>query len=211
MKKVARPVEKAASERPTDVGRYVLLPLAQAAAAATAMSVLALTVASAACIAFDLRARVALLAFLGALGATFGVVAPALMWRYATNWLWAVEKLTGHDMPFGPTHDGKVGQPDSFSVEVRQGRRVSYINSATYPQWRAFVDRMVNGDASTAEGNWCGSAGPFEKSAYLEFRDELIRRGFATWNNEEHHAQGWRLTPGGEALMRVSARELGLL
>jgi len=121
--------------------------------------------------------------------------------------LYATETLMGVDMPFGPTHDGKVGK--TFSVEVKEGNRTVYLGGATEEQWRQFVSGMVDGK-STAESGWTGNGKPFDKDSFNAFRDELIARGYGIWNNPDAHSQGWRLTRKGELVMWKSAREMGL-
>lgn len=116
-------VEKDAG-RPSEVARYVLLPLAQAAGAAIAAAVLALTVVGVLCVVFRWPAKVALLAFPATLGVTFGVVSLALMWGYASRFLFQLERMIGRDIPFGPTHDGVVGDPDGRDL----GPALAYVH-----------------------------------------------------------------------------------
>jgi len=190
--------------------KHVVMPLALASGIALATGVGVLTLSTGLAVWRGWSIKVPLAVTGAVSGVTFSGSALLLLLRYE-RLAFALERAMGRDLPFGPTHDGVVGDPERFSVEIKAGHRVSYINSASYQQWRAFVDRMVNGDANTSEAAWCGSRGPFEKGQWLDFRDELMRRGFAEWNNPDAHAQGWKLTNGGDALMRISAREMGLL
>lgn len=178
-------VEKGAG-RPSDVGRYVLLPLAQAAGAAVAAAVLVLTVVSAACIALRWPARVTLIAFLVTLGVTFSVTTLVLMWSYATRFLFQLERMIGRDMPFGPTHDGVVGEPagrDPVLTYVHDGgRRHGEILEALDFRW--WLQKVYSRRVGTTWRDWKGQTLPsgnrISQDQWSTWCQRLIDAGLAT-------------------------------
>lgn len=201
------------TDRTDDLVKYALVPIVLAVASGGSVALAALAAGLIARAIWGLPLKIVALVTFNA-GAAAGV---ASAWYFfigpqgAQRMLYVAETVLGVDMPFGPTHDGEVGDPERFVVEVHQGNRVFYLGGATKEQWRAFVDEMVNGQQNTSESHWCGAGKPFSKDEeFIPFRKELMDRGLARWRNPRARQQGWVLTRGGEALMESSARELGL-
>lgn len=113
--------------------------------------------------------------------------------------IWSLESSLDTDID----HDGQIGQPEpprqTIRVQLEQGNHTQFIDlPATLPQLRSLA---ASGDRPN-ESALTGSGRPFSVAGFRALRDELIRRGLATWLNDDHHAQGWQINAAGRAVLR---------
>jgi hypothetical protein len=119
--------------------------------------------------------------------------------------LWAVEKLTGQDLD----QNGVIGKPQErlIIVNAAQGQveAAQRENAQRASEFARFVARLpVMG---TSQRTWESELG---RLTYTEFRDALIRLGWARWlsvkpDGTPNERRGWELTvSAAEILERIS-------
>lgn len=140
-------------------------------------------------------------------GFAFGLSVAALAWlRYRPgNTVTADDASWPTWQNFFPTQQNtEPAQAQTVRVEVieEQGRKGQYIDlPATAGQLQRLAAAVLRG-ASLSEGQWTGAGAPFSRAEYRQLREELIRRGLASWRNPHAPAQGFELTAAGRAVMR---------
>lgn len=117
--------------------------------------------------------------------------------------LWRQEVLEGVDLD----DDGVVGPP--MQVEVKEGRRVRFVDFGVEEERVAQLARGVLAGRPLSEGEWSGRGAPFSLREFRRLRGELIERGLAAWVNERAHSQGVVLTAAGRAVFRRIANSPG--
>lgn len=121
------------------------------------------------------------------------------------------EEMLGWDL----NQDGYIGAPEPVQETVRvavtseDGRQTAFLDM---PVDRARLALMASGVMSgvpLAESSWVGP-GKFTRYEFTAVRDELIKRGYATWISEASKARGVRVTAKGRALLRGLAGSAAL-
>ena len=119
--------------------------------------------------------------------------------------LWAVEKLTGQDLD----GDRQVGKPQERVVIVGAGKAQEQAAQRENEQRASQFAQFVAGIPikGTAIRSWESELG---RDTYQEYRDALIRLGWARWNSTKkdgtpNETKGWALAlPAAEILERIS-------
>lgn len=108
--------------------------------------------------------------------------------------LWQIETILGTDLD----RDGEVGQPEAHFVSINARPQLT-----PEEQLRADFAGFVRGCEIRTDGRyWETRLG----RRYLEFRDILIRNGWAKWNVPGSPKQGWALiASANDILEHVSA------
>jgi len=114
--------------------------------------------------------------------------------------LWLIERWSGMDLD----HDGKVGQPEirPFPVNPRQGQRAA-AEAAERAWRREFASFIRWCERNTSQRYWEKQVG---RDRLTEWRELLIRQGYAAWNNPNDQRAGWKLLqPAEQIIARVFA------
>lgn len=129
-----------------------------------------------------------------ALALGIGAVAWLLLLADTRRLLWAIEKVTGRDLD----GDQLAGPPGERVVIVNaaaaQREAVQRADAQRVSQFADFVRRLPT--RGTALRAWEGELG---RDLYAEYRDALVRLGWAAWNSTNrdgspNERQGWALT-----------------
>ncbi len=173
----------------SDVETGCLLPLAQSVVTGVLVGVLAGT--------FALYAGVEQPALVGlALGALAG----------AGWWLSSITAWRRSAYPPPANQQGMTPlRPDPLPpirVEVARENGMDLVDLPATPEQLISLAQSVLSGGSLSEASWTGSGAPFTRAEFAALRNELIRRGLATWNNPHTPARGFALTAPGRAVMR---------
>lgn len=149
--------------------------------------------------------------FLWAAGAgavTFALVSLLTWLNRQQVWreiLWNLETPLGIDLD----QDGQVGEPRPIQVRLtsEDGRSTQFAEIPGLPDWKLarFAREILEG-ASTAGREWYGTNGLFSQDEYTALRSVFVRKGWASWKNENHHQQGVEFNSQGLAVLRAMAR-----
>lgn len=74
--------------------------------------------------------------------------------------------------------------------------------------WVEFCEQLEPG-FDTAETLYTGRGGVMTITEFRRVRNELIKRGFAYWNNPKHHPGGWSFNAVGRSFVRRSLPHQG--
>jgi len=118
------------------------------------------------------------------------------LWRMGAvgETLWTIERTLGVDLD----GDEVVGEPEAHIVTINGGPppdpaarlRAEFVN---------FIKGCCAGDTSLRRWEAAGMS----RERYQEFRDRLIKAGFAQWNSDDKR-QGWKLTaPANHIIERI--------
>ena len=92
--------------------------------------------------------------------------------------------------------------PPSIRVEVARENGLDLIDLPVREDQIITLAQGVLSGGSLSEASWTGTGAPFTRAEFAALRNELIRRGLATWNNPHTPARGFALTAPGRAVMR---------
>jgi len=137
------------------------------------------------------------------IGLLAGFGAAAFWWMTSVR-AW---RRAAHPEPYQPEPTTTRARPEPVRVEVRQddGRHVDYIDLPATAEQLITLAQSVLAGGSLSESAWTGSNGIFTRAEFSALRNELIKRGLASWNNPKTPARGVTLTRGGLAAMRTFA------
>lgn len=133
---------------------------------------------------------------------------------YRARWQYVIERVLGVDL----NNDGYIGAPSIqvapyaeppvitpqvMRVILDQEHVTDFID-LPYPEK---IPQLASGllEGRTFKAETFNHL--FHRSEFERVRDEMIRRGLATWKNERAHAQGVELTAAGRAVMRKVAED----
>lgn len=107
--------------------------------------------------------------------------------------LYVAETLSRRDI----NHDGYVGEPATTFVNPYQGQANAQREAAQ--EWRKGLLSFVR------QCETVGTSGPawekrIPRSQYEDYRDTLLKSGFAVWISERNHLQGWKLATDAESI-----------
>ena len=194
-------VESATPARAADLVPDLLVPLAQALVTGAFLAGLVVFVLAEISPRFDGD----LLRVWGFSALAISTVTWLILLGQTRRLLWAYEQWTGRDLD----GNGKIGKPPERIVIINagQGQReaAQQDEAAQLSQFARFVAALPA--RGTALRAWEAELG---RDTYNEYRDALIRLGWARWNSMKadgtpNERQGWTLTlDAGEILRRIS-------
>ncbi len=173
----------------SDVETGCLLPLAQSVVTAILIGVLVGALAEYS--AWDSPALV---------GCVAGALAGAGWWLSSiTAWRRSTYPQPANEQGIAPLRPEPL---PPIRVEVARENGLDLIDLPATPEQLVTLAQSVLSGGSLSEASWTGSGAPFTRAEFAALRNELIRRGLATWNNPHTPARGFALTAPGRAVMR---------
>lgn len=131
------------------------------------------------------------------------VVIAGMIWRWS-KLTWIAERAFGVDLD----SDGVIGQPpepQEVRIRIEAPGGADFVDLPCTPdQLVRFANGVTDGMGLT-EAEWIPLFG--DRSAWVEFRAELLRRGLAAWKSQKDRARGVELTTrGAKVFAEIAAR-----
>lgn len=168
-------------QRPSEILRYVIIPLAQAGAIAFAVSVGTLTIMAAIALILELRVRVVFGVTSLIAGVTFCIVAVRLVLEYKP-FLWTLEEALRRDLD----DDEIIGDPrraqDPSLIYVRDGgrRHKALLDALDFRYWlRKVYSPRWGTDWRSWKGHRLPSRRVISQEQWSAWCDRLLQAGFA--------------------------------
>lgn len=140
---------------------------------------------------------------IGAVGLiVLGWMVIVAMWQARADYIHALARLAqalnDAPRPTGTTNV-TVTEPTDNSGPFTTTKLFSL--PATESQLRTLASGLLDG-ISFSERNWAGKGKPFSSPKFRQLQDDLLKRGMIEPVSVSDPRQGYKLTRGGEALMR---------
>lgn len=127
-----------------------------------------------------------------------------LLWEWRRIVIYRLEEMTRRDLD-GDYQVGPPAQTIRIELTENNGQTGRFIELPGGAENLAEMARGVLAGASLSESSWTGKGKPFSRGVFAEVKNELIRRGLATWNSPGTTARGISLNAAGRAVFRKLA------